>query len=108
MQVDGLLRALERDGSHFFSLAKATVMFNDALRGRVPPTENEGVTSLLGEHAQTLRVFAELLKSKRSEGSLSKELETAVLRDGDALLRLAMSCLEFDQAIAGSGGTVGS
>jgi len=99
VHVDVLLRALERDGSHFFSLAKATVMFNDALRGRVPPTENDDVTSPVGEYARTLCVFAELLKSKLSEGSLSKELETAVLRDGEALLRLAMSCLEFDQAI---------
>jgi len=107
VQVDVLLRAVERDGSHFLSLAKAAVMFDNALRGDVVPTVN-GVASPLGEHARTLRVFAELLKSKISEGNLSKELETAVLRDGEALLRLALRCLEFGQAISGSGGTVGS
>lgn len=82
-------------------------MFDNALRGHAAPTVN-GVASQLGEHARTLRVFAELLKSKISEGTLSKELETAVLRDGEALLRLALRCLEFGQAISGSGGTVGS
>ena len=102
-----LLRAVERDGSHFLSLAKATVMFDNALRGHVPPTSNN-VASPLDEHARTLRAFAERLKAKISEGNLSKELETAVLRDGEALLRLALCCLEFDQALRGSGGTVGS
>ncbi|KAF8552050.1 hypothetical protein OG21DRAFT_1486512 [Imleria badia] len=104
---DALLRAIERDGSHFLSLAKATVTFDNALRGHVPPSVN-GIANPLGEHARTLHVFAELLKSKISEGSLSKDLETAVLRDGEALLRLALCCLEFDQAMRGSGGTVGS
>ena len=78
-------------------------MFDNALRGNVPPSVN-GVANPLSEHAQTLRVFAELLKSKILEGSLSEELETAVLRDGEALLRLALCCLDFDQAIRDSGG----
>ena len=101
MHGDTLLHAVERDGRHFLSLAKATVTFDYALRGLAPPAEN-GVTSPLGEHARTLRVFAELLKTKLSEGTLSKELETAVLRDGQPLLKLAVCCLEFDKAIRGS------
>ncbi|KAN0092701.1 hypothetical protein V8E55_003485 [Tylopilus felleus] len=104
---DTLLCAIERDGRSFLALAKATVAFDHALRGRLPPTAN-GVASAFGEHARTLRVFADLLTSKMSEGSLSRELETAVLRDGEALLRLALCCLELDQAIKGSGGTAGN
>lgn len=97
-----LLRAVERDGNHLLCLAKATVTFDNALRGQVVPPTVNGVASPLIEHARTLRIFAELLKLKISEGSLNEELETAVLRDGEALLRLAISCLEFDQAIHGS------
>lgn len=77
-------------------------MFDNALRSHyVPPTVN-GVVNPLVEHAQTLRAFAELLRSKISEGRLSEELETAVLRDGMPFFGLAISCLEFDQAIRGS------
>ncbi|KAG6369683.1 hypothetical protein JVT61DRAFT_14108 [Boletus reticuloceps] len=107
---DALARAVERDGRPFLSLAKATVMFDDALRGRVPLTRtvNGGATGPFGDHARTLRVFAELLKNKISEGNLSAELEAAVLRDGEPLLRLAVCCLELDQAMRGSDGTAGS
>ncbi|KAG8212962.1 hypothetical protein J3R82DRAFT_11328 [Butyriboletus roseoflavus] len=96
-----LLRAVERDGRRLLCLAKATVTFENALRGNVPSVN--GAVSPLMEHARTLRVFAEILDVKIAEGSLSEELETAVLRDGEALLRLAICCLEFDQTIRGSG-----
>lgn len=76
-------------------------MFDNALRGNVPPPVNGAVSSLI-EHARTLRGFAEFLTFKIGEGSLSEELEAAVLRDGEGLLRLAISCLEFDQTIRGS------
>jgi len=80
-------------------------MFDDALRGHVPPTVMNGVVfCLLGEYAQMLRAFSQLLQFKISQDHLSEELETAVLRDGEALLRLALSCLDFDQAIRGGVG----
>ena len=68
------------DGSHLFSLAWATVTFDHALRGNVPPSVNYAADPLR-EHARTLRVFAERLESKISEGPLSQELEKAVFRD---------------------------
>lgn len=95
------MQAVERDGGQLLSLARATITFDNALRGNVLPPVN-GVEGALGEHARTLRVFAQLLESKISEGTLSEELEKAVLRDGEALLRLALCCLDFDQAVQGS------
>lgn len=100
MHDDELLGAVERDGKYLLALAKATVMFDNALHGNASPCANASANPL-SEHARTLRTFAELLKSKISEGSLSEELEKAVLRDGDALIRLAQCCLDFDQVIQG-------
>ncbi|KAG9315392.1 hypothetical protein JVU11DRAFT_4540 [Chiua virens] len=101
---DALLRAVERDGAHFLRLAKAALSFDNALRGHVPTLDDAVLDNPLREHARTLRVFAEVLRSKVAEGILSEELKAAVLRDGEALFRLAVCCLDFDQAIRGSGG----
>ncbi|KIJ05850.1 hypothetical protein PAXINDRAFT_103608 [Paxillus involutus ATCC 200175] len=101
-EQDRVLSAVERDGSRFFNLARSTLAYEDALQGVVRHTKSD-VDGEIGEHARTLRDFARFLESKILAGNLSLQLEQAILRDGEPLFKLAVCCLDFDQAIRGAG-----
>ncbi|KIJ14452.1 hypothetical protein PAXINDRAFT_169817 [Paxillus involutus ATCC 200175] len=103
LEHERVLGAVERDGSRFLNLARSTLAYEDALKGFVRHSASDVTYGELGAHARTLRDFAELLDSKILAGSLSLELEQAIFRDGDLFFKLAACCLDFEQALGGSG-----